>query len=86
MFYVYMAKVHIEIKKTANENSANVLRRFSRKVTESGIVQKVKSKRYNERPLSRLGTKLLKIKKLVKRKETDRLKKLGKVVEVKKRR
>ncbi len=81
-----MAKVHIEIKKTANENSANVLRRFSRKVTESGIVQKVKSKRYNERPLSKLGTKLLKIKKLTKRKESDRLKKLGKVVETKKRR
>jgi ribosomal protein S21 len=81
-----MAKVHIEIKKTANENSANVLRRFSRKVTESGIVQKVKSKRYNERPLSKLGTKLLKIKKITKRKENDRLKKLGKAVETKKRR
>lgn len=81
-----MSKVHIEIKKTANENSANVLRRFSRKVTESGIVQKVKSKRYNERPLSKLGQKLLKIKKINKRKETEKLKKLGKLVETKKRR
>lgn len=81
-----MAKVHIEIKRNPNENSTNVLRRFSRKVSESGIVQKVKSKRYNERPLSGLGQKLLTLKKIEKRKETERLKKLGKVFAVKKRR
>lgn len=81
-----MAKVHIEIKRNPNENGINVLRRFSRKVSESGIVQKVKSKRYNERPLSDLGQKLLTLKKIDKRKETERLKKLGKVFAVKKRR
>jgi ribosomal protein S21 len=75
-----MSKIHIEIKKNPNENGANVLRRFSRKVSESGIVQKVKSKRYNERPLSKLGQKLLTLKKLGKRKETERLKKMGKVI------
>ncbi len=82
----YMSKVHIEIKKTPNENSANVLRRFSRKVSESGIVQKVKSKRYNERPLSKLAQKVLTIKKIGRRKETEKLKKLGKIIEQKKRR
>lgn len=80
-----MAKVHIEIKKTPNENSVNVLRRFSRKVSESGIVQKVKSKRYNERPLSKLAQKNLTVKKIERRKETEKLKKLGKIVEKKRR-
>jgi ribosomal protein S21 len=84
--YVHMSKVHIEIKKTPNENSVNVLRRFSRKVSESGIVQKVKSKRYNERPLSKLAQKTLTIKKINRRKETEVLKKLGKIIEKKKRR
>ena len=80
-----MAKVHIEIKKNTNENSANTIRRFSRKVTESGIVQVVKGKRYSERPLSKLAQKNLTLKKLSRRKETEKLKKLGKIVEKKRR-
>lgn len=81
-----MSKVHIEIKKNSNENSVNTIRRFSRKVTESGIVQIVKSKRYAERPLSKLAQKNLTIKKLVRRKENEKLRKLGKIIEKKKRR
>ena len=74
-----MAKVIIEVKKNPNENNASVLRRFSRKVQESSIIQKVKKNRYNERKESKLKTKKGTLKKLKKRAEIEKLKKLGKM-------
>lgn len=74
-----MAKTVIEISKNNNENNASILRRFSRKVQESGIIQKVKKNRYNERALSKLKVKQGTLKKLARRKEIEKLRKLGKV-------
>lgn len=70
----------IEVKKNANESNMNLVRRFTRKVQDSGIIQKVKSKRYNERNLSKLKVKAGTLKRLARRKEQARLVKLGKVV------
>ena len=64
----------------------NLIRRFSRKVQETGMIQKVKGKRYNERPLSKLKTKQGTLKKLARRKVREKLIKLGKVVANPKRR
>lgn len=69
----------IEVKKNPGENNANLLRRFSRKVIESGTVQKVKGGRYSERKPSKLTTKKKTMKKLVRRVELEKQKKLGKV-------
>jgi ribosomal protein S21 len=74
-----MAKTVIEISKNTNENNASILRRFSRKVQESGIIQKVKKNRYNERALSKLKVKQGTLKKLGRRKEIEKLRKLGKI-------
>lgn len=68
----------IEVKKNPNENNMNVLRRFSRKVIESGIVRKVKSKRYNERSLSKLKVKLATLKRIERNKAKAKLIILGK--------
>jgi ribosomal protein S21 len=68
----------IEVKKNVNESNMNLVRRFSRKVQESGIIQKVKSKRYNERDVSKLKTKQATLKKLARRKNHEKLLKLGK--------
>ena len=76
----------IEVKKNANENNMNLVRRFTRKVQESGIIQKVKSKRYNKRAESKIKTKMATLKKLARRKEHERLFKLGKVDKYPKRR
>ncbi|MBP6855021.1 MAG: hypothetical protein KBD26_01200 [Candidatus Pacebacteria bacterium] len=76
-----MSTVSIEIKKNTNENNASVLRRFTRRVQEAGLLQKVKGNRYSERPLSKLALKKGKLKNLAKRKNVERLKKLGKIVE-----
>lgn len=74
-----MAKVVIEVKKNPNENNAAVLRRFSRKVQESSIIQKVKNNRYNERKESKVKTKKATLKRLLKRVEMEKLRKLGKI-------
>ena len=72
-------KAIIEVRKNPNENNASVLRRFSRRIIESGIIQKVKGSRYNERKESKLKVKAAALKRLAKRKNTEKLRKLGKV-------
>lgn len=74
-----MAKTVIEVSKNPNENNASILRRFSRRVQESGIIHKVKGSRYNERTESKLKTKKSALKRILKRKEIEVLKKLGKI-------
>lgn len=74
----------IEVKKNTNESNMNLVRRFTRKVQESGIIQKVKSKRYNERAESKVKTKIATLKRINRRKVQAKLQKLGKApIEVK---
>jgi len=75
-----MANTVIEVKKNPNENNSSILRRFSRRMQESGIVRKVKSARYNVRKESKLKIKKSALKRMSRRKEIEHLKKLGKMV------
>jgi len=79
-----MPKVHIEVKKGTNENNMTLLRRFTRKVQDTRMIQKVKGERYNERAKSKLTTKKGALKRLARWKENDKPRKLGKVIERKK--
>ncbi len=76
-----MAKknINIEVKKSQSENNMTLIRRFSKRVMEAGIIQKVKGGRYAERPESKLSLKNRALKRIAKRKEVERLKKLGKM-------
>jgi ribosomal protein S21 len=74
-----MAKTVIEIKKNPNENNGSILRRFSRRIQESGIVRKVKGSRYNLRKESKLKVKKSALKRMSRRQEIEKLKKLGKM-------
>ncbi|MBP7831725.1 MAG: 30S ribosomal protein S21 [Candidatus Pacebacteria bacterium] len=74
-----MSAYQVEVKKNNNENNVSLLRRFSRKVMDTHIIQKVKGSRYNERPPSKLATKNSAIRRLKRRAEYEKLKKLGKV-------
>jgi hypothetical protein len=74
-----MSTVNVEIKRNGTENALGVIRRFSRKMQESGIIPKVKGERYNVRPMSKLAEKNMKIRRLARRVEVERLKKLGKM-------
>jgi len=75
-----MAKTVIEVKKNPNENNSSILRRFSRKIQESGIIRRVKGARYNVRKESKLKIKNGALKRMARRKEIEHLKKLGKMV------
>ena len=75
-----MANTVIEVKKNPNENNSSILRRFSRRIQESGIIRKVKGARYNLREESKLKVKKSALKRMARRKEIEHLKKLGKMV------
>ena len=75
-----MAKAVIEVKKNPNENNSSILRRFSRRIQESGIIRKVKGARYNVRVESKLKVKKGALKRMARRLEIEHLKKLGKMV------
>lgn len=74
-----MAKVVIAVKKNPNENNSSILRRFSRRMQEAGIIRKVKKNRYNLRKESKLKLKRSALKRMSRRKEIEKLKKLGKM-------
>lgn len=69
----------IEVVKGASETSLSLMRRFSKRVSGSGIVRASRSRRYNERPKSALKQKNEAIKRMTKRASYERLKKLGKI-------
>ena len=74
-----MSTTNIELKRNANENGLSLIRRFSRKMQESGIIPKVKGNRYASRAMTKLAQKNMRLKSLARRKEVERLKKLGKM-------
>jgi ribosomal protein S21 len=74
-----MSMINVEIKKTGHENAMSLIRRFSRKMQEAGIIPKVKGNRYNERDISKLAQKNMALRKMARRIEVERLKKLGKM-------
>lgn len=74
-----MPMINVELKKNEHENATNLIRRFTRKIQESGIIIKVKKNRYNERPMSKLSEKVVAIRRIARRAEVEKLKKLGKM-------
>jgi ribosomal protein S21 len=81
-----MSNVNVEVKKNSNENALSLVRRFQKRVQESGILPRVRSIRYNDRPLSVLKTKRAKLKKLTNIAKYEEARRMGKVIERKKRR
>lgn len=79
-----MAKTNVEITKKENENILSLVRRFQKRVQESGVLPRVRGLRYNQREQSDLKVKRAKLRKLENIAEYERLKRLGKVVERKK--
>ncbi len=72
-------KVITNITRKGSENSASMLRRFSRRMRDMGIVRKIKAQRFHERSLSPLKQKEQALRRIEKSKEIERMKKLGKI-------
>ena len=73
--------INVEVKKNPNENTTSLIRRFTKRVQGSGVLPRVRSVAYRERPLSRLKRKMKTLKSIGRRKEIEKLKKLGKLPE-----
>jgi len=67
---------HIESKK--NENGVNVLKRFTRKVQESGVLRHLRNRRWLTRDLSPYTQKVQKLKAINRKAEVEQMIKMGK--------
>lgn len=79
-----MSNTNVAVTKQGGENGAALLRRFQKRVQESGVIPRVRSIRYNNRDLSDLKVKLGKLKKLKGAVKYNKMKRLGLVVDKKK--
>ncbi|HMO77728.1 MAG TPA: hypothetical protein PKA42_02210 [Candidatus Paceibacterota bacterium] len=75
--------INVQVEKNNNESSANVIRRFTKRVQGAGIIPKVRSGRYRTRIKSDNVQRRAKLKKLVKKTTYEKLLKLGKISEQK---
>lgn len=73
--------INVEVSKNANENNINLIKRFTKKVQGSGILPKVRSKRYSTRDLSFYKNKKNTLKNLKRKAEIMELIKMGKMTE-----
>ena len=70
---------NVEVEKKQNESTANLMRRFSKRVQGSGIIQRVRKNRYFKRAKSDNVKRMSKLRKLDKTAEYEKLIKLGKI-------
>ncbi len=82
---VFPNMLNVAVEKTSNENNTNVIRRFTKRVQESGVLRRVRGIRYKERNKSKYVGKKKALKSLRKREDLAELIKLGKAVEVTRR-
>ena len=73
--------INVEVTKNPNENNLGVIRRFTKKVQGSGVLPKVRSKRYSQRDLSYYKVKKNTLKNLARKAEIMELIKMGKMTE-----
>lgn len=78
--------INVAVEKNNNESSANVIRRFQKRVQNSGIVRRLRDERYHKRVKSENVRRVARLKKLASKAEYDRLYKLGKTAEAPSRR
>ncbi len=72
---------NVAVEKNNNESSANVIRRFQKRVQGAGIIPKVRGGRYYTRTKSSNVQKFARLKKLAKKETYEKRLKLGNVQE-----
>ena len=77
---------NVDLTKTKNDNNLGLLRKFSRKVKISGVLQKKRSLRYHERNDSDFKKKANALNKIEKREEYEYKEKMGLLKPQKRRR
>jgi ribosomal protein S21 len=73
--------LNVQVEKNTNESSANVIRRFTKRMQSSGVIQRMRGERYHSRTKSENVEQAARLKKLSKKVTYEKLLKLGKVQE-----
>jgi len=73
--------INIEVEKNNQESTANLIRRFTKRVQGSGIVRRMRKNRYYARTKSPAVARMAKLKKLTGQEKYETLLKLGKIQE-----
>ncbi|HEU4677636.1 MAG TPA: hypothetical protein VFS75_02880 [Candidatus Paceibacterota bacterium] len=72
---------NVEVKKNNQESTANLIRRFTKRVQGSGILMRLRKRRYHTRQKSDLVNRSKKLVKLENKAKYETLLKLGKIQE-----
>jgi ribosomal protein S21 len=72
---------NVEVKKNNQESTANLIRRFTKRVQGSGILNRLRKHRYHSREKSEMVNRAKKLIKLEKKEKYETLLKLGKIQE-----
>ena len=70
---------NVQVEKNQNESSANVIRRFTKRMQNAGIVRKLRKARYYTRTKSRNVPKEARLRKLDRKEAYEHAHKLGKI-------
>jgi ribosomal protein S21 len=73
--------INVEVNRNPNENTLNVIRRFTKKVQGSGVLPRVRGVRYHSRTLSPYKVKQKTLASIKRKEEIQELIKLGKMPE-----
>lgn len=73
--------INVQIERNGNENSVSLLKRFTRRVQGSQVLNTVRGKRYSERQPSEYTKKKQALKRIAHRNVMQGLAKLGKLPE-----
>ncbi len=71
---------NVEVAKNGTENNLSVLRRFTKRVQGSGVLPRLRGRRYEKRLSSEYTKKKMALKRLNRQKEVQELIKMGKMV------
>lgn len=71
--------VNVQVERNNNESSANVIRRFTKRIQNAGIVRRVRDNRYYSRTKSENVRRESRLKKLKKKDVYEQAVKLGKI-------
>lgn len=72
---------NVEVKKNNQESTANLIRRFTKRVQGSGVLNRLRKERYHTRTKSENVNRARKMIKLEKKEKYETLLKLGKIQE-----
>ena len=79
LYFSLPMAINVQVNKNNNESSANVIRRFTKRVQNAGIIRKIRGQRYHNRIKSRNVQKESHLKKLARKDEYELNYKLGKI-------